>query len=500
MGGSCRSDMAVRHVLLMLLGLCQCLSADSRGLAILNKRGLIELAKFSRDTLTIDVKNNRRNEEQRSMATEAVMMEILKYVDKTIKDRNDRLQEALQDMVDVTVRNMKTAVLQNKISHNTLQNLSQENEDNISRAIATNVNRLLEEAEQRMKQHEQLLSTSVEVCGGNYQHYGQGVVSLSSWKWNKMRIGGEETESPLSRSGHFTVPEGGEGTYRIAYSVIIDTVSDSQAKLNPSYFTLRLLYGRGYTQILEGSKVTAIVGTFDRDLVPASKEVLVDLKVGESISLYQEAATAGISYNITFCAHLVKPLLAAGTEWERISGWKIPVLKRTPTGAYNRMATSWHSFNPHTGITPIEVKMPKLAGIGSPRHRFMKFARPFPVRREEDVTTVISLGPASTTTQRSQSDIPKVNVTVGEVQSDGPWDADLNDEYGDGDQLNRNQTERLDQLLQDFGSSEKREEEDEQDEVVTEPPSFDPSIDPDLFYGYESGSGNEDYEYSGSGD
>ena len=74
--------MAARLVLLALLGLCQSLAAPSGGLAILNKRNLVELAKFSRDTLAIDVKNNRLNEEERSKATEAVLMEILKYVDK----------------------------------------------------------------------------------------------------------------------------------------------------------------------------------------------------------------------------------------------------------------------------------------------------------------------------------------------------------------------------------------------------------------------------------
>ena len=125
--GSCRSDMAARLVLLTLLGLCRCLGAERRGLAILNKRNLIELAKFSRDTLAIDVNNNRENEEERSKATEAVMTETLKFVDKTVKDRNDKLQEALQDMADVTMRNMKSALLQNKISHNLLQSLSQEN-------------------------------------------------------------------------------------------------------------------------------------------------------------------------------------------------------------------------------------------------------------------------------------------------------------------------------------------------------------------------------------
>ena len=442
--------MAARLVLLALLGLCQSLAAPSGGLAIYNKRNLVELAKFSRDTLAIDVKNNRGNEEERSKATEAVAMEILKYVDKTNKDRTDRLLEALRDMVDLTMRNVKAAVRQNKISHNSLQNLSQENEENISRAIATNINRMLEEVKQRMKQHEQLLNTSVEACGENSQHYGQGVVSLS--------IVGEEKEGPLSRSGYFTVPEGGEGTYKIAYSVIIDTLSDSQVLLNPSYFTLRLWYGRGHTQILEGSRVTATAGTSNRDLVPASKEVLVDLKVGDSVSLFQEVATAGISYNITFCAHLVKPLLAASTQWESISALSIPVLKRTPTGTYNKTATRWHSFNPHAGISPREVKMPKLGGIQSPRHRFMKFARSLPVSQEEDETT--SLGPPSTTTQRSESDIPEdfledylVNVSVDEVEGDGSGDADLIDEYGEGDQLNRDQTERLGKLLQDFGGS-----------------------------------------------
>ena len=88
--------------------------------------------------------------------------------------------------------------------------------------------------------------------------------------------------------------------------------------------------------------------------------------------------------------------------------------------------------------------------------------------------TVFSLDPASTSAQRSQSDIPKVNVSVAEVQGGGSGDEDLNDEYGDGDlskeygnedlnedygvgdQLTRNQTEMFDKLLQ-------TEEEEEQD-------------------------------------
>merc|ERR1712061_512580 len=202
--------------------------------------------------------------------------------------------------------------------------LSQENEASLSKAITNSTNTFSREVGLRMKQHEQLLETSVEACGQNNKHRGRGIVNMNIRSLNEARVGGVEKEKPLSSSGYFTVPEGGEGTYKIAYSMIMDTVSDSNRGLhNPSYFTLKLSHG-GHSQILAGSQVTTTVGEFNKDLVPASRELLVDLRGGESVYLFQETRRAGLSYKITFCAHLVKPILVPGAKRESISSFSFP--------------------------------------------------------------------------------------------------------------------------------------------------------------------------------
>ena len=190
------------------------------------------MTKFSRDVLATDVARNRRNEQQRRKETEAFARQILKQVDKRSRDQADLLQESLQDMVTTMTKNMKEIVHQNKISHNLLHNLSQENEASLSKAITNSSNTFAREVGLRMKQHEQLLETSVEACGQNDKHRGRGIVNMNIRSLNEARVGGVEKEKPLSSGGYFTVPEGGEGTYKIAYSMIMDTVSDSNRGLH----------------------------------------------------------------------------------------------------------------------------------------------------------------------------------------------------------------------------------------------------------------------------
>ena len=413
---SCFTDMAASHVLLLILGLGQCL-------AILDKTELVQVTKFSRDVLATDVARNRRNEQQRRKETEAFARQILKQVDKRSRDQADLLQESLQDMVTTMTKNMKEIVHQNKISHNLLHNLSQENEAIISKAITNSSNTFAREVGLRMKQHEQLLETSVEACGENEKHRGRGIVNMNIRSLNEARVGGVEKEKPLSSGGYFTVPEGGEGTYKIAYSMIMDTVSDSNRGLhNPSYFTLKLSYG-GHSQILTGSQVTTTVGEFNKDLVPASRELLVDLRGGESVYLFQETRRAGLSYKITFCAHLVKPILVPGAKWESISSFSFPDLNRTPTNTYNGATTEKFHVSSHNGSLLMKMKMPDLLGIRSPRHPFMKFARPFPGGEEEDETNLLELG--SSEPQAQELGDSNGHQFLEEVDQDGGWIKDL---------------------------------------------------------------------------
>merc|ERR1712110_986246 len=70
-----------------------------------------------------------------------------------------------------------------------------------------------------------------------------------------------------------------------------------------------------------------------------------------------------------------------------------------------------------------KVKMPDLLGIRSPRHPFMKFARPFPGGEEEDETNLLELG--SSEPQAQELGDSNGHQFLEEVDQDGGWIKDL---------------------------------------------------------------------------
>merc|ERR1712088_901681 len=117
------------------------------------------------------------------------------------------------------------------------------------------------------------------------------------------------------RQGEFVVPPGAEGTYQFSFTAIIDTLKDLDDTLAPASFVFAIKGAGGATTwaALSETTLTATVGRPGGDKAPASRSILLDLKAGEKVAIYQTREGAESSYRLTFCAHLIRP--TAPSTW-----------------------------------------------------------------------------------------------------------------------------------------------------------------------------------------
>merc|ERR1712079_494575 len=78
---------------------------------------------------------------------------------------------------------------------------------------------------------------------------------------------------------------------------------------------------------LSETTLTATVGRPGADKAPASRSILLDLKAGEKVAIYQQRKRAEISYRLTFCAHLIRP--TAPSTWGALTDPLSPVIPRS---------------------------------------------------------------------------------------------------------------------------------------------------------------------------
>merc|ERR1711953_815346 len=94
-----------------------------------------------------------------------------------------------------------------------------------------------------------------------------------------------------------------------------DTLKDLDDTLAPAsfVFTIRGAGGATAPTALSETTLTATVGRVGGDKAPASRSILLDLKAGEKVAIYQQRKRAESSYRLTFCAHLIRP--TAPSAW-----------------------------------------------------------------------------------------------------------------------------------------------------------------------------------------
>merc|ERR1711963_888141 len=66
-----------------------------------------------------------------------------------------------------------------------------------------------------------------------------------------------------------------------------------------------------------GTTLTTTVGHPGGDKAPVSRSILMNLKAGEKVAVFQERRGAESSYRLTFCSNLVRP--SAPASWHKLS-------------------------------------------------------------------------------------------------------------------------------------------------------------------------------------
>merc|ERR1711973_965982 len=284
-------------------------------------RDIVDLTKFVRDHLALDVEENRRFAERIGNQTEVVANAILKHVNDLNRDSTTKFQDTLTKLQETINENLGAIVDQTKENHEALEVQSRENDKHISEETARNFNSLLSGLTGRLSQHEKMLNTHVAVCAEQYNNIAHGKVTYQQTSMKSVIIGGDVKKVNIldPSQGEFVVPLGGEGTYQFSFTAIIDTLKDLDNNLAPASFVFAIKQAGGATAftILSETTLTATVGRPGGDKAPASRSILLDLKAGEKVAIYQTREGAESSYRLTFCAHLIRP--TAPSTWEALT-------------------------------------------------------------------------------------------------------------------------------------------------------------------------------------
>merc|ERR1719403_753461 len=258
---------------------------------------IVDLTKFVRDHLALDVEENRRFAERIGNQTEIVANAILKHVNDLNRDSTTKFQETLKELQKTINENLGAVVNQTKKNHEALEEQSRENDKHISEETARNFNSLLSGLKGRLSQHEKMLNTHVAVCAEQYNNIGYGQVTYQQTSMKSVIIGGDVKKVNIldPRQGEFVVPPGAEGTYQFSFTAIIDTLKDLDDPLAPAsfVFTIRGAGGATAPTALSETTLTATVGRPGGDKAPASRSILLDLKAGEKVAIYQQRKRAG---------------------------------------------------------------------------------------------------------------------------------------------------------------------------------------------------------------
>ena len=296
---------------------------------------IVEITKFVRDHLALDVQANRNLTERSNTQTEVIANAIIQHVNDLNKNATTKLDEALEKLRTAMDENLKHIVSQTRENHQKLETRSTENEERISKTATENFYYLLDKMEARLRQHERMLDTHVAVCAYQHDTNVPGKVTYEAGPMESVVVRGERRSQVLEPSqGEFTVPDGADGTYEISFTAIIDTLKDVDNNLAPASFVFATQQAGGGSVFhpMGWTTLTATVGRPGGDKVPASRSILLDLEAGEKVAIFQTRKGAESSYRLTFCAHLIRP--TAPAEWKALPDpMEVPEVKSETTYA-----------------------------------------------------------------------------------------------------------------------------------------------------------------------
>merc|ERR1712012_790996 len=138
---------------------------------------IVELTRFVRDHLALDVKENRRFAERSNNQTEIIANAILRHVNDLNRNSTSKFEETLKKLQETIEENMGAIVDQTRENHEALEEQSRENDKHILEETSKNFNSLLSGLKGRLSQHERMLNTHVAVCAEQYNNIAHGKVT-----------------------------------------------------------------------------------------------------------------------------------------------------------------------------------------------------------------------------------------------------------------------------------------------------------------------------------
>merc|ERR1711953_1226963 len=123
---------------------------------------------------------------------------------------------------------------------------------------------------------------------------------------------------------------------------------------------------------LSETTLTTTVGHPGGDKAPVSRSILMDLKAGEKVAVFQERKGAESSYRLTFCANLVRP--SAPTSWHKLSD-PLPIQLKTDETYAEPKPQELTIEELSVDLKDPEVSMPNpKSALRFPKTRFFKEA------------------------------------------------------------------------------------------------------------------------------
>merc|ERR1712226_402852 len=105
-------------------------------------------------------------------------------------------------------------------------------------------------------------------------------------------MGQSHNQLGYGHHGEFMAPV--PGTYQIAFTAIIDTLSDLTEQLTQAKFVVTRKQPRGAPRRIDSTTLTATTGRSGGDKVPVSRSLLLDLEAGAAVSISSAPPPPGL--------------------------------------------------------------------------------------------------------------------------------------------------------------------------------------------------------------
>ena len=218
------------------------------------------------------------------------------------------------------MRNFKALEKHSKTMFSDINNTLMHNLKSINEKSTEERNYIIDWAHQRAVLHEDIFKTKITICAKTEDHYGEGVVTYNDGDGRyiqdsvSIRIKNDTCDSGVCMqparkanilnpaTGVFKVPRYAAGEYMFTFTSRIDTWKRRGRRLmRPSSYVFRKNHKK-----IRGTQISTNVSpNWMSDKVPVSRTIILKLKEGDEVDVFQEINTDTLDSDVSFCGALL---------------------------------------------------------------------------------------------------------------------------------------------------------------------------------------------------